>query len=278
MNRTLAMLERHEMDRAAFWKSTGQTPSPAALKAWELSRDAVFTFRTQAMKDLWDEELRGQITDGHWESGARTGDLFWYDVPTKVGSSTKLTGKIPNGARKNFNFADKTLVRGLKDRMLDYVHKSQPDATEADLVDMLKEITKAVKAAKQDPIRSGETRGSSLDDLRKEVFWKANLKGRVEPSYEMYLVGAVPGRFGKFHYFVVLQDKDAGEYVGLSAYGTEGKKPKSVVIARGPDMAVVTAKVDKKYYAKRRKYAPAELPEAVGQGWRTKEMLAEVMR
>lgn len=275
MRRTLHLLERLEIHRPDMWKF--HAPSPSAKKAWELSQGAVFTFKSQAMKDLWDEELRGQITDGHWENQVTTADLFWYDVPTKVGGSTSLKGKIPNGAHKNFNFADKPLLDAVGDRMLEIVRKHEKEATMDDLVAMLKEITKAVRAAKKDPMRSGETAGSTLDDLRKEVAWKAGVKKAVDPRFEQYMIGDVQGRYGKFHYFCVFKDPASGEYIGLSAYGKEGKRPKSVVIAKG-DEDDVTKKVKKKVNAKSRKYLIAPLPEWRGAGRRTMELIERSRR
>lgn len=94
-------------------------------------------FRNNAQQVLYDKEIRGQISDGHWENDD-TDTRLWYclaKVNSKnVGSSWKPSPKL--------DFADEDLIEFLGDRMIDYVLDSGVrkrytlDNLRADLLDM----------------------------------------------------------------------------------------------------------------------------------------------
>lgn len=108
----------------------------------------IFHFRTQALKDLWEEELRGQISDGLFASKGRNEFWFWKDLVLVVGGGkTEITG-AENYARfglklTTFNFTDPRLLDAVGDRMLEIIQRSEPRATQKDLVKYLGELKKA---------------------------------------------------------------------------------------------------------------------------------------
>lgn len=49
----------------------------------------IITFRTQQLYDLWENEMRGQISDGMWENARHT-DWLWKNVYVQLGDTTKV--------------------------------------------------------------------------------------------------------------------------------------------------------------------------------------------
>lgn len=78
-------------------------------------KDTIY-FRTAPQKVLYDKEIRGQISDGHWEN-EDTDHRLWYCItivrPKKVGISWK--------PECNLDFNDDDLVDNLGERMREYV-------------------------------------------------------------------------------------------------------------------------------------------------------------
>jgi hypothetical protein len=225
------------------------------MKVNEMAKKARFVFRTKGMQNLWDEELRGQITDGYWEGGVKLSDLFWSDVPTAAGGRTGVKGTAPHGVRTRFRFRD--LVPHLGDRMLRYVQKYEPEATMDDVVAYCDEIQDAVAAVKLEPIRAPEPEGgagrSDIEKIRHELQWRFEMDDPVQVA-ETIMVGRGGGRANKYHYFAIWQDRATGEFIGGNAYGSFGKAPKSVIIDRGDDLAKVQRKVQSKINRKERDY------------------------
>jgi hypothetical protein len=107
---------------------------------------AVFKFRKQALKDLWDHELTGQLSDGMWENSWR-GDHFndyayWGALKTEVGCTTEIIDRDP--WIKCFTGFTR-LIEYVGDRMLETVRKTEPEATMADVRKYLNEISKALR-------------------------------------------------------------------------------------------------------------------------------------
>jgi hypothetical protein len=245
------------------------------LRVHEMAKKAKFVFRNEAMKALWDDEIRGQITDGMFGGygTARISDLFWADVPAAVGGSTKVNGVAPSGARTKFQFRD--LVNHVGDRMLTTVQQSEPAATMADVEDYLDEMAVAVKGVKKEDIRAPDAAPSSggagpasdIDKIRHELQWKLGVKN-PKVIAENVMVGRAGRRTQQYHYFVIWQDKATNEFVGANAYGTFGKSPRSVEIARDDDMAKVQRKVQAKIRKKSRDYETK--PSLTPNQWRWK--------
>ena len=111
----------------------------------KLAQTSVFYFRTQALKDLWDNELSGQISDGMWENTNNTGWAFWCTIRTEIGEKTYIDGKVPFNIKRNFAF-DK-LFKYIGDRIMKIINKYEPDTTEKQVRSYMKEISNAMKTA-----------------------------------------------------------------------------------------------------------------------------------
>ena len=63
----------------------------------------VITFRTQQLLDLWENEFKGQISDGIWENSRRTDWLWNGNVYVQLGEETKVeTTSLWRIGRKSF--------------------------------------------------------------------------------------------------------------------------------------------------------------------------------
>jgi hypothetical protein len=202
-----------------------------------------FTFRNQALKDLWNEEFTGQISDGMWENTRNTGWEFWGDIPTSVGSKTQITGPVPGMIKQTFGFNQ--LMKYVGDRMLEIVQQTEPDATMGTVILYTKEIMKALQAAKkgEEPpdapgAKAAPAEGSELPDGLQQAQTRAMALKAVQdmavidgkPLVEAFMYNSTGRRAGSYHYFVVLQSK-AG-YQALSAYGKIGKRPKAIPLTQ----------------------------------------------
>ena len=121
-------------------------------------------FRNRAQQVLYDQEIRGQISDGHWEN-EDTDTRLWYclsKVNSKaVGSNWKPEPKL--------DFADEDLIARLGGRMINYVLDSgvckryDINDLQKDLLDM----TLIVFEFESGTIKA--TRGMTYDELREEI-------------------------------------------------------------------------------------------------------------
>jgi len=109
------------------------------------------------------------------------------------------------------------------------------------------------------------SRWSDHQKIRKELMWKFEVKD-PKVIWESIMVGLEGNRTSQYHFFVLWQDKDTGEYVGGNAYGSFGNSPKSVLLMRDADQGKVEKKVKSKMRSKSRKYAPKD--ELIPNGWR----------
>lgn len=112
-------------------ESPTQAPQPGAY----------FEFRNKAEEDLWKEELIGQISDGAYENWHGTHWEYWCDIPTRVGTKTRVV----KGTYSNYFPFAQDLLQDLGDRMLEIVHKTMPSATKEDLRKMLVHIQQACR-------------------------------------------------------------------------------------------------------------------------------------
>ncbi len=240
------------------------------------AKQTSFTFRNQALRDLWEEEFTGQISDGMWENTPGTGWEFWVNVPTSVGSKTQFNGVVPYGVKQTFGFNQ--LIPLLGDRMLQIIQKTEPTATMATVSLYTKEIMVALRSAKAGkeapeivqkeivPLTEGAVSDAELLKTRAlclKVMGDA-VGYDVKPIEELFMLNKTGLRDNKYHYFVVARSKYG--YSAISAYGAIGKVPKAVVlVADGgsyPAMDAVKKKATSKLSSG---YIPVPLPTNVKQ-------------
>lgn len=196
-------------------------------------------FRNQALRDLWEEEFTGQISDGMWENTPYSGFEFWSNVPTSLGPKTQLVGGVPSGVKQTFGFD--RLIPIIGDRMLQIIQKTEPEANMGTVVLYTKEIMKALssaRAGKEAPEVLAPAGGeASLDETVKDQLRNAAMKACLEastlkdpkPVGQVLMYNTTGGREGKYHYFLLIQGY-AYRYQAISAYGSVGKMPKTVVL------------------------------------------------
>ena len=202
------------------------------------AKAALFVFRNKALQDLWNEEFTGQISDGMWENTANSGFEFWGNVETTVGSKTEFKGFVPDGIKKTFGFD--TLIPIVGDRMLETIQKTEPAATMGTVILYTKEIMKALSSARKgvdapDVIApaGGE---AGLDATTKALLLSAARKACLDastiadkkPAEEALMYNTTGGRDGKYHYFLIVSGRYESQ--AISAYGSVGKTPKTVIL------------------------------------------------
>jgi len=84
--------------------------------------------RNIAQKVLWEQELSGQISDGHWENS--TPNSHWKPwCSAQVVVDPEHVGRDFWAQRESYNFSDKRLLDVVSDRMLEYVRRLTGDAS-----------------------------------------------------------------------------------------------------------------------------------------------------
>jgi uncharacterized protein YunC (DUF1805 family) len=74
-------------------------------------------FRNWTQKCLWDNEISGQISDGHWENSANSNYSFWSRLDTAVdAASPRVDGKTYGNVK--FNLTNSDLLDVVQDRMI----------------------------------------------------------------------------------------------------------------------------------------------------------------
>jgi len=77
------------------------------------------TFRTRVQKALWDYEITGQLSDGHWENaGPQNHWEFWGSLESKVGSDVGVVRGDKPCLRYAYDLANENLFDVVGDRML----------------------------------------------------------------------------------------------------------------------------------------------------------------
>lgn len=100
--------------------------------------------RNLAQKILWEEELCGQISDGHWEN-ASPNDHYYPWCSADVVVDPDHPGRDFYANKTAYRFDDPALLEVVGDRMLAYVQASIPDYTEDDMRRDLKDLRKVIK-------------------------------------------------------------------------------------------------------------------------------------
>jgi len=233
----------------------------------DAAKNVVFHFSSQAVADLWEHELTGQISDGMWENTPDTGWEFWVSVPIQVGGHTSLSGDVPYNVKTGFAF-DK-LLPIVGEEMLATMQKSDPSATMGTLLRAIKEIQKALRAARSGkPVQppgagagSQEGPGSALPDAREQLAvhalcWRVvfNVLGlpvkAQDVQAEAFLFASSGSRAGKYHYFAVVRQPRG--YAAMSAYGKISGTPKPVVLGQNLDLSTAKDLLSSKARAKMR--------------------------
>lgn len=106
-----------------------------------------FTFKNQIQKDLWDEELTGQISDGMWENNSKNSWQFWTSVNSTVNTekATHIESKMSYLPDIKYAFQFTALIEYVGDRMIEIGKKYNPNYNEKLLRKDLAEIKKAMK-------------------------------------------------------------------------------------------------------------------------------------
>lgn len=100
--------------------------------------------RNEAQRILFEEELKGQLSDGRWEnSSPRDHWVPWCDATVVV--DPENVGRDFWVQRDGYNFGEKALLEIIGDRMLGYVQAVQPDYTWNQMAADLKDLRKVVK-------------------------------------------------------------------------------------------------------------------------------------
>jgi len=98
-------------------------------------------FRNQAQVILYEEELKGQISDGNWENSRPHNHWrVMCDAVASVGEPLGCNFK----PLRDYDFDDEELVEDVGYRMLEYVRAEIPDYTEADLMSDLRDMSEIV--------------------------------------------------------------------------------------------------------------------------------------
>ena len=107
-------------------------------------------FENEILKNLWEEELTGQISDGMWENTANSAWQFWCSVETEVGNKNEFItsqnyfSEFPYNIKTNFGFT--RLIPYVGDRMVDMGKKYDPEYNEKKLRKDLQTISKLLKS------------------------------------------------------------------------------------------------------------------------------------
>jgi hypothetical protein len=215
-----------------------------------------FTFRNQALMDLWNNVFVGQISDGMWEDDSNSGWQYWSSVQTRLGSKTTLgTQGLPIGVKSGFAF--NRLIPEVGDEMLEVVQRTEPSATLLTVKDYTREIMLAMRAASKGeaapdvkspaatiPVSEGDFDKAELANTRnlalKVVLEGSSLWDQAAPTWEVLAMNKSGKRDGKYHYFALL--RAGGSYQAMSAYGAIGKKPRAVVLG---DVSTSKAEAEK---------------------------------
>lgn len=111
-----------------------------------------FFFRTTTQRRLWEDELRGQISDGFWENSSGSSFVFWSLIPTGIGSVTEIVGgPRPDSLKCRFDFMQLLKFDVVRERMLEIGRRyDHPTYDERSLRSDLRAIKQAMADFAQD--------------------------------------------------------------------------------------------------------------------------------
>lgn len=259
-------------DMKAKGLPTAQAENIHIQQVKEHARKSKFIFRLPEMQAMWDNEISGQITDGIWGGpGGGYWRLYWGWLPTATGGGTVVKGSATSSTKTPPGFVPKLMSsRGAS--LLKIVQRTNPGATIDEVEVMLLEIKDAMDSVKKDPLRAPEAPAGNkpktdIERIEHELRWKFGLKNTTM-VFSQILVGRYGRRTSQYHFFAIYEDHDTGEFVGGNAYGTFGKPPKSVQLARDADLKKVKRKVQSKINKKLGDYEPKD--DLLPNQWRSR--------
>lgn len=118
--------------------------------------------RNKAQKILFEQELAGQISDGHWENLESPRDHWvpWCEAECVVGGEGEPLGPTFYAQKKNYYLDDPKLLDCVGDRMVEAVAAEIPGYTWADMKKDLRDLRKIFK---------GQAVPRTSDDLEREM-------------------------------------------------------------------------------------------------------------
>lgn len=124
------------------------------MKSYEslkfLGEQHVLVFENEILRDLWVEELIGQISDGMWENTTNSCWAFWYNIKVELGEKNEFLNEYgydfvgDRNIKANFGFA--RLIPYVGDRMIEIGLKYDSDYNEKKLRQDLKKISNLIKS------------------------------------------------------------------------------------------------------------------------------------
>jgi hypothetical protein len=108
------------------------------------TKTGTLAVRNEAQRILFEDELKGQLSDGRWEN-SRPYDHWecWSDAEVIVDPDN--VGRDFYAKRDGYCFTEKDLLSVIGDQMLESVQAVQPDYTWKDMVADLRDIRKIIK-------------------------------------------------------------------------------------------------------------------------------------
>lgn len=88
------------------------------------------TFRTAAQAAIFEHEIKGQISDGHWENDPRSNWQTWCSAKVEVGP---VVGRDFYVNRSSFNLLNKQLLEVVGDRMRAYAVLARAGYSQEDI-------------------------------------------------------------------------------------------------------------------------------------------------
>lgn len=107
-------------------------------------------FRNAVQAKLFEEELRGQISDGHWENATPDGHWVPWCHATVIVDPANL-GRDFHVNRDYYGFSSPFLFSCVGDRMLAIARTIRPDITEKQLKRELRDMAKIVRMERKEP-------------------------------------------------------------------------------------------------------------------------------
>lgn len=109
--------QKAALDRAIKWREEAQTNLEEAGLGHKIPDEGkTLRVRTQAQKWLMENELKGQISDGHWENSGGEGWKDWTE--TKVIVDPENAGRNFVARKDNYNLTHPDLLGAVGDRMV----------------------------------------------------------------------------------------------------------------------------------------------------------------
>lgn len=168
----------------------------------------IITFRNEALLDLWEDEMSGQISDGMWENSNHT-EWLWRDVWVRLGEETSVVvDSTWHIGRKSFGMT-KDLWECIGDRLYG---EDSPFKTEKDVRAAWREIANAIYNAH---VMGKEDRDWIEQDNRNVIHLKAETKKRMWEEGKQVFEVRPCGPDSSYLAGISLKDPETDRYLGL---------------------------------------------------------------